>query len=57
MAAFPEPPPASVTLEVLPPVELSDREPDQVLVKMLTDDPSIVIYWMVDQDDPNEGGA
>jgi hypothetical protein len=55
MAASLEPAPAS--LEVLPQAELPDKEPDPILVKMLTDNPDIVIYWMADQDDPNEGGV
>jgi anti-sigma factor RsiW len=42
------------TLEVTAPAEPPVEPPKQLVVKLLTDDPNIVIYWLVDQ---KGGGA
>ena len=54
----------SASIDVSPPVDLPDADaPDQVLVKMLTGDPDIVVYWVVEEDgamgpeSPDEGGV
>jgi len=37
-----------------PAVAQPAKEPRQVLVKLLTDDPNIVIYWLIDEKNGGE---
>jgi hypothetical protein len=42
-------PPAPINLDFQKPIDDIDSQKEDVVVKILTDDPNIVIYWLLDQ--------